>query len=65
VSAPLAPVIVRVEVPAFTLGLAFTVSVVPVAELAGLNEALVLAGKPLTENVTVPLKLTLLTTEIV
>jgi hypothetical protein len=62
--APLVPVIVSVEVPAFALGFALTVSVVPVVELVGLNEALVLDGKPLSENVTVPPKLTLLTTEI-
>jgi hypothetical protein len=43
---------VRVEVPAFALGFAFTVSVVPVVELVGLNEALVRGGKPVTENVT-------------
>jgi hypothetical protein len=39
----------------FALGFALTVSVVVVVELVGLNVALVLAGKPLTENVTVPL----------
>jgi hypothetical protein len=36
----------------FALGFAFTVSVVPVVELVGLNEALVLGGKPVTENAT-------------
>jgi len=36
----------------FALGFAFTVSVVPVVELVGLNEALVLGGKSVGENVT-------------
>ena len=50
---PPVPVIVRVvALVGFALGFAFTVSVVPVVELVGLNEALVLGGKPLTENVT-------------
>jgi hypothetical protein len=40
---------------AFAFGLAFTVIVVPFGELVGLNDAVVLGGKPLTENVTVPL----------
>jgi len=53
VKAPLVPVIVSVAGPAaFALGLAFTVNVVPFGELVGLNEAVVLGGKPLTENVT-------------
>ena len=37
------------------VGFVFTVSVVPVVELDGLNVALVLDGKPLTENGTAPL----------
>jgi hypothetical protein len=56
VKTPLVPVIIRVVGPvAFAFGLAFTVIVVPFGELVGLNDAVVLGGKPLTENVTVPL----------
>jgi hypothetical protein len=49
------PVPVMVSVVAlvgFALGFAFTVSVVPVVELVGLNEPLVLGGKPARENAT-------------
>jgi hypothetical protein len=49
----------------FALGFAFTVRVVPVAELVGMNVAVVFDGKPLTEKVTTLVKLTWLTTEIV
>jgi hypothetical protein len=49
------PVIVSGKVPLLALGFAFTVKTVPVVELVWLNEALVLAGNPLNENVTVPL----------
>ena len=50
---PPVPVIVRVvALVGFALGFAFTVSVVPVVELVGLNEALVLGGKSVGENVT-------------
>jgi hypothetical protein len=46
-------VIVRVvALVGFALGFALTVSVVPVVELVGLNEALVLGGRPARENVT-------------
>ena len=63
---PPVPVITSVVVPAFALGFALTVSVVALVELEGLNVAVVLGSRPLTENVTALLKpLTLLTTEIV
>ena len=57
-NAPLVPVIVSVVAfVGLAFALAFTVNVVPVVELVGLNEALVRCGKPFTENVTVPVKL--------
>ena len=57
---PPVPVIVNVVADVgFAAGFALTVSVVPVVELVGLNEALVFGGKPLTENVTALVKLPL------
>jgi len=50
---PPVPVIVRVvALVGFALGFALTVSVVPVVELAGVNEPVVRCGKPVSENVT-------------
>ena len=47
---------VRVLEPFLAAGEEFTVRVVPVAELAGLKLAVTLNGRPVTENVTVPVK---------
>ena len=52
VNPPPIPVMVSVELPGFVVGFVFTVSVVPVVELVGLNVALAFAGSPVTENVT-------------
>jgi hypothetical protein len=53
---PPVPVMVRVvALVGFALGFAFIVSVVPVVELVGLNEPVVLGGKLVRENVTAPL----------
>jgi hypothetical protein len=52
VSPPPVPVMVSVALAGLALGFALTVSVVPVVELVGLNEAVVRCGKPASENVT-------------
>lgn len=55
---PDVPVTVTVEVPSAVLAVAFRVSVVVCAAVdAGLNVAVTPAGRPVAENVTVPLKL--------
>lgn len=56
VSAPEVPIIVTVDVPVVAVALAVNVTTLDVAEDVGLKAAVTPVGKPLAENVTVPLK---------